>query len=240
MLYYRRLIHTGTYKYGELLRVLLSRAVRSSRLIPHNDLATPKAPLPVGIHYWCKKHNRMCLPIADCITKIHAYSEDTARRIGKFNELRSDKTVTVLRGDSRSIDLSPYLNGRKANGIFTSPPYVGQIDYHDQHIYAYELFGIPRNDVSEIGPKAKGKSASARNDYVAAISQVFSHMRQFLADDARVFIVANDKLGLYPEIAMKAGYIINDIIKRAVTKRTEKGGDPYEESIFCLKKGETC
>jgi len=75
---------------------------------------------------------------------------------------------------------------------------------------------------------------------VAAISQVFSHMRQFLADDARVFIVANDKLGLYPEIAMKAGYIINDIIKRAVTKRTEKGGDPYEESIFCLKKGETC
>ena len=144
MLYYRRLIHTGTYKYGELLRVLLSRAVRSSRLIPHNDLATPKAPLPVGIHYWCKKHNRMCLPIADCITKIHAYSEDTARRIGKFNELRSDKTVTVLRGDSRSIDLSPYLNGRKANGIFTSPPYVGQIDYHDQHIYAYELFGIPR------------------------------------------------------------------------------------------------
>jgi hypothetical protein len=93
MLYYRRLI--PEYTYQDLLRVVLSRAVRSSRLIPHYDLATPKAPLPVGKEYWCKKHNRMCKPIEECLVKIHAYSEDTARRLETFDKLRSDKSITV-------------------------------------------------------------------------------------------------------------------------------------------------
>src|SRR3990172_681381 len=56
MLYFRRLI--PYYEYQDLLRVVLSRAVRSSRLVPHYDLATPKEPVPVGKKYWCKKHNR--------------------------------------------------------------------------------------------------------------------------------------------------------------------------------------
>ncbi|CEK20422.1 hypothetical protein [Chthonomonas calidirosea] len=49
MSYYRQLV--PDYSYQDLLRVVLSRAVRSSRLIPHYDLATPKAPLPVGKEY---------------------------------------------------------------------------------------------------------------------------------------------------------------------------------------------
>ncbi len=149
MLYYRRLI--PYYEYQDLLRVVLSRAVRSSRLVHHYDLATPKEPVPVGKKYWCKKHNRYCVPIEECLVKIHAYSGDTARRITEFNELRSDKTATIIQADSRAVNLQDELaptsiNGRLIDGIFTSPPYVGQIDYHDQHIYAYELFGFPRKD----------------------------------------------------------------------------------------------
>lgn len=145
MLYYRRLI--PQYQYQDLLRVVLSRAVRSSRLVPHYDLATPKAPLPVGEKYWCKKHNRYCVPIDNCITKIHSYSGDTERHIAEFDRLRSDKTITVIQADSRTVDLraelaNTVIANRPIDGIFTSPPYVGQIDYHDQHIYAYELFGF--------------------------------------------------------------------------------------------------
>lgn len=236
ILYYRRLINHGSYKYQDLLRVLLSRAMRSSRLVPHNDLATPKAPLPVGVQYWCRKHNRMCVPIDNCVTKIHAYSEDTARRIRTYDSLRSDKTISIVHHDSRTANLKDVLRGRKINGIFTSPPYVGQIDYHEQHVYAFELFGIPRNDDLEIGPKAKGKSQRARKEYVDGIAAVFQNVSRFLEDDADIFVVANDRLRLYPEIAVRAGLRIVNTFQRAVTKRTEKGDDPYQETIFQLKK----
>jgi DNA modification methylase len=236
ILYARRLIFSRDYEYVDLLKVFLSRAVRSSRLIPHNDLATPKAPLPVGVRYWCEKHDKMCMPIDNCITKIHAYTEDTARRIAEFDKLRSGKTVSIVQGDSREVDLTQYLHSRLADGIFTSPPYVGQIDYHDQHVYAYELFGFPRNDTSEIGPKSKGKSLTAQSAYVQSIAAVFRHMKAFLKPDANVFVVANDKLRLYPDIAELSGYKIKEVLHRAVTKRTEKGGDPYQESIFQMVK----
>lgn len=239
MLYYRRLI--PHYEYQDLLRVVLSRAVRSSRLIPHYDLATPKAPLPVGKEYWCRKHNRYCTPIDNCITKIHAYSGDTARRLAEFDKLRSDKSVTIIQGDSREVDYkaelfkTPIAN-RLIDGIFTSPPYVGQIDYHDQHIYAYELFGFPRQDQSEIGPKKRGKSKQAQKEYVDGIVAVLMNARQILKDDGKVFIVANDKFQLYPEIARMSGFKIVEQFHRAVTKRTEQGDDPYQETIFFMMK----
>jgi DNA modification methylase len=239
MLYYRRLI--PHYEYQDLLRVILSRAVRSSRLIPHYDLATPKAPLPVGKEYWCRKHNRYCVPIDNCITKIHAYSGDTIRRIAEFDQLRSNKSVTIIQGDSRNFSLedeiskSPIAN-RLIDGIFTSPPYVGQIDYHDQHIYAYELFGFPRQDNNEIGPKFKGKSKQAQGEYVIGISAVLRNVGKLLKDDAKIFIVANDRFHLYPEIARLSGLKIIDQFNRAVTKRTEQGDDPYQETIFYMKK----
>lgn len=239
MLYYRRLI--SHYEYQDLLRVVLSRAVRSSRLVPHYDLATPKTPLPPGLEYWCRKHNRYCVPIDNCLSKIHAYSGDTARRIAEFDKLRSDKSVTIIQGDSREVNFISELSrtpisNRLIDGIFTSPPYVGQIDYHDQHIYAYELFGFPRYDLSEIGPKKRGKSKQAQNEYIEGIASVLVNASSILKDDGKVFIVANDRFQLYPEIAHKSGLKIIDQFNRAVTKRTEQGNDPYQETIFFMMK----
>ncbi len=235
MLYYRRLI--PHYHYQDLLRVVLSRAVRSSRLVPHYDLATPRAPIPAGKSYWCRKHNRICMPIDNCMEKIHAYSEDTVRRLATFDGLRSEQPAIVVNGDSRFAELDRVLpHDTKLDGIFTSPPYVGQIDYHDQHTYAYELFGITRRDTSEIGPKRGGKSKRAQDTYVDDISAVFAHCCKYLKPDGKVFIVANDKMNLYPTIAEKSGLRIKETILRAVTKRTEQGDDPYQESIFlCVK-----
>jgi hypothetical protein len=241
MLYYRRLI--SHYEYQDLLRIVLSRAVRSSRLVPHYDLATPKAPLPVREKYWCKKHNRYCVPIDNCLTKIHAYSEDTARRLAEFDKLRSDRTVIVLQGDSRNVSLNGELlktplAGGLIDGIFTSPPYVGQIDYHDQHIYAYELFGISRQDALEIGPKKRGKSKQAQKEYIDGIVAVFRNVLPMLRQDAKIFVVANDRFQLYPEIAKLSGLRIIEQFHRAVTKRTEQGDDPYQETVFMMQKGD--
>lgn len=236
--YYRRLIKK--YAQRDLLSVLLSRAVRSSRLVPHYDLATPKAPIEEGVEYWCKKHNKNCKPIEQLLVKIHNYSLDTIRRIAFFDSIRSDCLMEVIQGDSRKINLKKKLSGGPLNGmlidgIFTSPPYVGQIDYHDQHLYAYELFGIKRNDDREIGPKKAGKSKKAREDYVKGISDVFRNVNKYLKKDAKIFIVANDKFNLYPEIAERSGMKIINEIHRAVTKRTEQGNNPYQETIFFLE-----
>jgi len=241
MIYYRRLIKT--FEYQDLLKVLLSRAVRSVRLIPHYDLARPKAPIEPGKEYWCRKHKRMCKPIEQLLVKIHNYSMDTVRRLETFDKLRSDKSVTVIQGDSHKLDLAKELRktpiaSRRIDGVFTSPPYVGQIDYHDQHIYAYELFGFPRNDELEIGPQKAGKSKQAREDYIEGISAVFRNVKKYLKDDAKIFIVANDRLKLYPEIAERSGLKIIKEFHRAVTKRTEQGDDPYQETIFYMQNAQ--
>lgn len=235
ILYYRQLVESDNYEYKNLLRVLLSRAARSSRLIAHDDLATPKKPLPVGVTYRCRKHDRMCTPIDNAITKINAYSEDTARRIEAFSRLQSDRLVEILQGDSRTIDLEPVLKGRKIAGIFTSPPYVGQIDYHDQHVYAYELFRIERNDKVEIGSKRRGKSSNARREYVESMAEALKNVSRFLEREAKIVVVANDRFRLYPEIASQAGLSIIEEFHRAVTKRTEKGDNPYRETIFLMR-----
>ncbi|MBC8179516.1 hypothetical protein H8E88_00170 [candidate division KSB1 bacterium] len=239
MMYYKRLIKE--FEYQDLLTVLLSRATRSSRLVPHYDLATPKKPIEPGKEYLCKKHNKYCIPIEQLLVKIHNYSMDTVRRIEQFENLRSEKSISIFQGDSIKVNLleklknSP-IGNKKIDGIYTSPPYVGQIDYHEQHIYAYELFGIQRNDDKEIGPKKAGKSKKAKEDYVEGISAVFSNMNQFLKDNAKIFIVANDRFNLYPTIAEKSGLKIVKEHHRAVTKRTEQGNNPYQETIFYMKK----
>jgi len=56
-----------------------------------------------------------------------------------------------------------------------------------------------------------------------------------MVDDFDVFLVANDKWGLYPSIAEKAGMKIVNQYKRPVLNRTERDKNPYSEIIFHLK-----
>jgi hypothetical protein len=151
-----------------------------------------------------------------------------------------------LTGDSRNIDIiaelqlynikfADFVKKNKIAGIFTSPPYVGLIDYHEQHAYAYDLFGYNRKDDLEIGPLSKGQGAIAKETYANSISQVLSNFIKFLKDDTNIFIVANDKYNLYPAIAEKSGLKIVNSFKRPVLNRTEKDKGAYAELIFHLK-----
>ena len=44
------------------------------------------------------------------------------------------------------------------DGVITSPPYPGLIDYHEQHRYAYELLGLEEQRDLELG---KGSTKAA-------------------------------------------------------------------------------
>lgn len=173
----------------KVLAIILSRTVRSCRATTHADLATLKE--PVFATYYCKKHGKICKPIFSIKGWWERYSIDTLNRLIEFDKLRTDTHQICLVGDSRTIDI--YEETRKKNpelaeiilrdkirGIFSSPPYVGLINYHEQHAYAYELFGFERRDELEIGPLFKGQGQEAREEYVKNIAEVLRHCKKFL------------------------------------------------------------
>lgn len=220
------------YQNQDILKIILSRTTRSARLIPHYDLARPKK--PIREKYYCIKHRRICEPVNEAMKFINRYSWDTIRRIKEFDRLRTNNPMKVIQGDSREIDFNKVegYKGGKFDGIFTSPPYVGLIDYHDQHRYAYELFGFANNDIKEIGPASKGRSEEAKEKYKKDIIAVFQNMNKFLKPKAKIFIVVNDRDNLYPEVASACGYTIEKIYHRPVLMRTERDNARFSESIY--------
>ncbi len=229
ILFYRSII--PDYKNSDVLMVILSRAARSARLVPHYDLARPKK--PVRSTYWCIKHKRYCTPIQEAYKFIRRYSLDTIERLKSFDKIRTNAFVEIIQGDSRTVCLPDYI---QLDGVFTSPPYIGMIDYHEQHRYAYELFNLPRFDELEIGSYSKGQSKEAIEEYRNAIIQVFKNINKNLKKGANVFIVVNDKYNLYKWIGEQVGFELVDVFIRPVTMRTERNGKDFFESIMYFVK----
>lgn len=241
---YSKIKDVENSKIRNLLCVILSRTMRSCRATTHSDLATLKD--AVTTTYYCGKHGKICKPLFTILKWWETYSKDTLKRIGEFSELRTNTFQHCLVGDSRTIDLfseiekiddtfAATLKKNKIKGIFSSPPYVGLIDYHEQHAYAYDLFKLPRHDEQEIGPLYKGQKLEAQQSYVEGIVSVLNNCKRFLADNYDIFLVANDKYNLYPKIAEGAGMKIIEQIKRPVLNRTERDKGAYCEIIFHLK-----
>jgi hypothetical protein len=229
----------------KVISIILSRTIRSCRATTHADLATLKEPITTT--YFCSKHGKICKPLFSILSWWERYSKDTLDRLSKFNKLRTDTLQYCITDDSRIIDLvdevkkknsalGNLVEKQKIKGIFSSPPYVGLIDYHEQHAYAYDLFGFERQDGSEIGPLYKGNGRKAKESYVNGISDVLLNCKKYLSDDFHVFLVANDKHNLYPIIAEKAGMKIVNQFKRPVLNRTEKDKGAYSEIIFLLRQ----
>ncbi len=232
-------------KTKKIVSVILSRTVRSCRATTHADLATLKS--SITSTYFCRKHGKICKPIFSILGWWNRYSQDTLKRLTIFNKLRTDTFQLCLTGDSREMDIFETLEkknpefvkltkGQKISGIFSSPPYIGLIDYHEQHSYAYDLFGFQRRDESEIGPLFRGQGKDARGSYVEGISSVLKNSKRFLKKDYNIFLVSNDKYNLYPTIAERSGMQIVNQFTRPVLNRTEKDKNAYSEIIFHLKE----
>ncbi|XGB40548.1 MAG: site-specific DNA-methyltransferase [Cyanobacteria bacterium LVE1205-1] len=227
-----------------VIQIILSRTIRSCRATTHADLATLIEPITTT--YYCAKHGKVCKPLFSILSWWERYSQDTIQRLALFNKLRTETFQYCLSGDSQQIDilealkhkslgLARLVQKQKIQGIFSSPPYVGLIDYHDQHAYAYELFGFPRQDEYEIGAMFRGQGKEAREAYIQGIVNVLINCKRFLVPDYHVFLVANDKFNMYPRIAEQAEMQIVNQFKRPVLNRTEKDKAAYSESIFHLR-----
>ena len=228
----------------KIISVILSRTIRSCRATTHADLATLLEPITAT--YYCGKHGKMCKPLFSILKWWETYSKDTVKRLAQYDKLRKDAFHTCLTGDSRNIDIvgglkklnpdfAKLVEKQKIKGIFSSPPYVGLIDYHEQHAYAYDLFGFERKDELEIGPLFNGQGREAKQSYIQGLSDVLNNAKKYLVDDYDIFLVANDKYNMYPTIAENAGMQIVNQYKRPVLNRTEKDKGAYAEIIFHLK-----
>ena len=88
----------------------------------------------------------------------------------------------------------------------------------------------------EIGPLYKGQGREAKESYANGIAEVLLNSKRYLKEDYNVFLVANDRYGLYPLIAENAGMKIVNQYKRPVLNRVEKDRGAYSEIIFHLKE----
>lgn len=215
------------YRCQGLLKIILSRAARSARLVTHYDLDFPKKPQKIPYH--CFKHDRTCYPVQEAYKFLYRYTLDTFDRIKEFNKIKTDAKITVIHEDSRKVHLPKGIDL-----VFTSPPYVGLIDYHDQHRYAYELLKLDDNESKEIGPAKKGKSDFAVKEYSASINDVLSHTREHMAKHGKMIIVVNDKYNLYD--AQKVGFKTVGKVERHVNRRTGRRNGAFYESILIWEK----
>jgi DNA methylase len=214
------------YEHEDVLRVVLARAARSARRTTHFDLDFPRAPQREP--YWCHKHKRTCRPVGTASQFLRRYTLDTLARLREFGRVRArGRAAAVVHGDSRTHDY-----GCPFDGIVTSPPYPGLIDYHEQHRYAYELLGLDDRRELEVGAAAAGTSRAALAAYSEGIVETLRNASESLRRGAPVIIVVNDRRGLYPEILERAGLRLEGRLRRHVNRRTGRRAGEFFEDVL--------
>jgi hypothetical protein len=227
LLFWRGLV--DGYEHSDVLRVVLSRAARSARRAPHFDLEAPRAPQLED--YWCHKHRRICRPVASARRFLLRYAEDTVARIRDFGRLRSRSRVAhVIHADARSV-----AYGCRFDGVVTSPPYPGLIDYHEQHRYAYELLGLEDRREAELGAAAAGTTRAALAAYADGMVEALANAASALRRGAPVVIVVNDRRNVYPEILERAGLRLEERLRRHVNRRTGRRAGEFFEDVLVAR-----
>jgi DNA methylase len=218
------------YENADVLRVILARAARSARRTTHFDLDFPRVPQTQP--YWCHKHKRTCRPVEKASHFLRRYTLDTLERLRGFTRLRSRGcTATVIHGHACDV---PYA--KRFEGILTSPPYPGLIDYHEQHRYAYELLGLDDRRELELGAAATGTSRSALVAYCDGIIAALVNASEALRPGAPVLIVVNDRRELYPQILEQAGLEVGSRLRRHVNRRTGRRAGEFFEDVIIARK----
>ena len=226
LLAYQSLIRE--YVYRDVLRLILSRSARSARRTTHFDLDFPKNPQTEPYH--CYKHSRTCKPTEDASRFLKRYSTDTLKRIREFSTIRKEAAISIVTGDSTTVEFPRH------DLVVTSPPYVGLIDYHEQHRYAYELLSLPWRAGSEIGSASNGSSRRAQSEYAEKMIASFSNVKRSLVKWGRMVVIVNDKLGIYDEIRKEVGMQLEARLERHVNRRTGRRSGDFFESILVWTK----
>jgi hypothetical protein len=172
----------------------------------------------------------MCEPTEEALKFLERYTVDALRRIEEFASRRSDAWCTIHHDDSRRMTCPA------VHGVITSPPYVGLIDYHEQHAYAYHLLGLQDKRADEIGRAGNGSGQKARLAYQADIAGVLGRAMSAIPAGARLIVVAGDRYDLYSGIARLIGAEVEATLQRHVNRRTGRRSSEFFETVFVCRK----
>ena len=120
-------------------------------------------------------------------------------RHGRGGCASSPRVRTRSRSTCSTPTRAPSSFRARLDGIITSPPYPGLIDYHEQHRYAYELLGL--DDRARRDRRGRGRAATRaarRRPTSTAIDRGVRERAPPAAPGAPVVIVVNDSQDLYP------------------------------------------
>ncbi len=217
------------YEHADVLRIVLARAARSARMTTHFDLDFPRQPQREP--YWCFKHKRECRPIDHAGHFVRRYTLDTLTRLKAFARVRGKREAVITHGDAREVDF-----GGPFDGVVTSPPYPGLIDYHEQHRYAYELLGLDDLRERELGAAEQGAGKLALGAYTDGIATVLGRAAERIPGNAAAVIVVNDRRELYPSILDDAGLRLEARYRRHVNRRTGRRAGEYFEDVLVARR----
>ena len=216
----------GEYEHVDVLRVILARAARSARRTTHYDLDFPRSPQLEP--YWCYKHKRICRPVEKASHFLRRYTLDTLNRLKEFGRVRARGcTAQVVHADARDVRYT-----KRFDGILTSPPYPGLIDYHEQHRYAYELLGLDDRSGLELG---NGIKRAAIDTYCEGVASALANAKQRLPRGAPVLIIVNDRRDLYAGILEAAGLRLENRLRRHVNRRTGRRAGEFFEDVLVAR-----
>ena len=219
------------YTYQDVLKIILSRSARSSRMIAHYETDYPKK--PQSDDYYCIKHNRVCHPTRNSLGFLKRYCKDTLQRIKEFQNIRNEVYTKAIHANSSKFN----FHNLQISDVFTSPPYLGLIDYHEQHRYAYELLGLEDNTNREIGSKKNGSSKKAIAEYKKLMTKTIQNISETtLNRNSNFIIVVNDKLDLYNDIIQESGMYIKKRLYRNVNRRSGRRATSFNEDILVCSK----
>ena len=148
-----------------------------------------------------------------------------------FSRVRArGREAEVLHGDARELDF-----GERFDGVLTSPPYPGLIDYHEQHRYAYELLGLDDRRELELGAAEAGTARASLEAYREGIAAALANAASALAPGSPLLVVVNDRRDLYPEILDRAGLQLEERLRRHVNRRTGRRAGEYFEDVLVAR-----
>jgi DNA methylase len=217
------------YEHADVLRVVLARAARSARRTTHFDLDFPRTPQLKP--YWCHKHRRECRPVETASQFLSRYTLDTLARLKAFSRVRArGRVARVIHDDARCVEYADTFDG-----IVTSPPYPGLIDYHEQHRYAYELLGLDDRRELELGAAALGTGRASIAGYCDGITAVLANACRAMRTGAPVVVVVDDRRDLYPAILGQAGLRLETRLRRHVNRRTGRRAGEFFEDVLVAR-----
>ena len=224
LLFFRGLVED--YEHADVLRVVLARAARSARRTTHFDLDFPRTP----------QRDAVLVPQAPARVpagRRGAPRSCAATRSTRSRGSRSSRACACAARGGRcsTATRASSTSAARFDGVVTSPPYPGLIDYHEQHRYAYELLGLEECRELELGKRLD--AGGARAAYVEGVAAVLANVRGVRCGRrAPVVIVINDRRELYPEILERAGLRLEERYRRHVNRRTgRRAGEFYEDVL---------